>query len=248
MEQQILIELQEIRSLLAIVVGTAEQPKEKQFSMEALEKAAIAFQKMTIERGDWITESDLPRHLGPCPWRPGAFIREAFSFDHYIKKGHDYLYFKKDIAALGAELKARNIDLKRYKEFLDDKAAFDKKVAAVAGPPKKAKESKRFKIPPGLKNITTSEIPKPDPERIRQDLSTLKSEFKEGKYENYIDIYKGTYAMLKSMYRFQKYLDSGVKRRCQKWCENFNYANHALELITGKKYKFPVDNQAVIEL
>jgi hypothetical protein len=203
---------------------------------------------MTIERGDWITETDLPRYLGPCPWRVGAFIREAFSFSHYIKKGHDYLYFKKDIVALGVELKARNIVLKRYKEFLDDKAEFDKKVAAVAGSSNKTKKSKEFELPFGIKNITTSEMPKPDPERVRQDISTLNAEFKVGNYNNYIDVYKGTYAMLKAMYHFQKYLDPGLKRRCQKWCENFNYANNALELITGKKYKFPVDDQAIIEL
>jgi len=54
--------------------------------------------------------------------------------------------------------------------------------------------------------------------------------------------------MLKHVYFFQKYLEPGLKRRCQKWCEDFNYANHALELITGKKEKFVVTDPASIEL
>jgi hypothetical protein len=99
-----------------------------------------------------------------------------------------------------------------------------------------------------LKNITTSEIPKPDPELVRQDLARLKAEFKAAKFEAYIDIYKSTHAMLKSMYYYQKYLDPGLKRRCQKWCENFNYANDALHRITGKKEKFTVTDPSMIQL
>ena len=40
----------------------------------------------------------------------------------------------------------------------------------------------------------------------------------------------------------------GLKRRCQKWCEYFNYANRALELITGKKEKFVVTDPSAIQL
>ena len=49
--------------------------------------------------------------------------------------------------------------------------------------------------------------------------------------------------MLKYIYHFEKYLEPGLKNRCRKWCEDFNYANHALELITGKKEKFATEDQ-----
>ncbi|MBN8852404.1 MAG: hypothetical protein J0H07_11155 [Sphingobacteriales bacterium] len=249
MDKKIFTELHELRLLLAKVVGTADQPKEKQFSEEAIANAAKAYRKMTIDRGDWLTENELPKYLGPCPpWRAGAFIQEAFAFNHVIKKGREYLYYKKDIEALGQEVKAHNINLRRYKEFIDDKAAFDKKVAAAKGPAKKGSKDKRYQMPPNVNNITTNAIPKPDAELVRQDLANLKTEFNQGKYEAYIDVYKGTHAMLKFMYHFEKYLEPSLKRRCKKWCDNFNYANHALELITGKMQKMLTADCNVIEL
>lgn len=249
MDEKILAELHYLRLLLARVVGTADQPADKQFSEDAIAKAAKAYTKMTIERGDWLKEDQLPKYLGPCPhYQAGAFIRKEFAFTHFIKKGYDYLFYKKDIEALGQELKAKNIHLKRYKEYLDDKAAFDKKVAEVTTPAKKGTRQKRYQIPEGLRNITTSDIPKPDPDLIRQDLSNLMAEYKTAKFEAYIDIYKGTHAMLKFMYHFEKYLEPGLKRRCRKWCDNFNYANRALQLITGKKQKIPAADRATIEL
>jgi hypothetical protein len=248
MDQQdaILHELQELKSILSIVIGTADRVGEDRFSVDALEQAAKFFLKMSIERGDWVDEDDLPKYLGPCPWRPGDFIRKEFAFTSWVKKGHQYRYSKRGLESLGQELKAHNIDLKRYQEFLDDKAAFDKKAAKQSALP--APKGKPFQFPKGVKNITTTEIPKPEPEVVRQDLAQLKQAFKDGKFESYIDIYKGTHAMLKHIYYFQKYLEAGLKRRCQKWCEDFNYANHALELITGKKEKFVVTDPAAIEL
>lgn len=43
---------------------------------------------------------------------------------------------------------------------------------------------------------------------------------------------------MKFIYPFQKYIDPQIKRRCKKWCDDLNYANHALELITKKKETF----------
>jgi len=249
MEQQdnaLLREIQELKAILSIVIGTADRVGEDRFSTEALKQAAKLFLKMSIERGDWVDEDDLSKYLGPCPWRPGDFIRKEFAFTSWVKKGHGYRYSKKDLEALGQELKAHNIDLQRYQEFLNDKAAFDKKAAKQSALP--APKSKPFHFPKGVKNITTSEIQKPEPELVRQDLAQLKQAFKEGKFESYIDIYKGTHAMMKHIYMFQKYLEPGLKRRCHKWCEDFNYANRALELITGKKEKFVVTDPAAIEL
>ena len=55
--------------------------------------------------------------------------------------------------------------------------------------------------------------------------------------------------MMKFIYHFEKYIDPQMKRRCRKWCDNFNYANHALELITKKKENFvPVKEEELIQL
>lgn len=245
-DNAVLKELQELKAILAIVIGTADRVGEDRFSTEALNEAAKLFQKMSIERGDWVSEKLLEDYLGPCPWNSGAFIRKEFAFTSWVKKRHEYRYSKRDLVALGQELKTHNIDLKRYQEFLDDKAAFDKKATAKATPA--APKGKPYVFPKGVKNITTTDIPKPEPEVVRQDLAQLRQVFKEGKFGAYVDIYKGTHAMLKHIYMFQKYLEPGLKRRCQKWCEDFNYANHALELITGKKEKFVVQDPTALEL
>jgi hypothetical protein len=54
--------------------------------------------------------------------------------------------------------------------------------------------------------------------------------------------------MVKHIYFFEKYLEPGLKRRCRKWCDDFNYANNALEMITGKKEKFILTNPDLIQL
>jgi hypothetical protein len=238
-ENSILRELQELKSILSIVIGTSDRVGEDRFSSEALNEAAELFKKMSIERGEWVNERDLAEYLGPCPHNAGRFIRKEFDFQNWVKRGHQYLYAKRDLQALGGELKAQNIDLKRYQEFLEDKAAFDKKVL---------QKGKVYNFPRGVKNITTTGIPMPDPEFVRQDLAQLRQVFNDSKFAAYIDIYKGTYAMLKHIYIFQKYLEPGLKRHCRKWCDDFNYANHALELITGKKEKFAVGDPNAIEL
>lgn len=242
----ILRELQDLKSILSTVIGTSDRVGEDRFSAEAVAEAARFYQKMNIERGEWVTEEQLPKYLGHCPWKPGAFIREQFAFTSWVKKGREYRYLKKDVEALGLELKAHNIDLARYYEFLEDKKAFDKKAAKE--PKQKLPKGKPYTFPKGVKNITTTEIAKPDPELVRQDLARLKQVFKDGKLESYVDIYKGTHAIMKHIYLFEKYLEPGLKRRCQKWCNDFNYANRALKEITGKKEKFVVADPSAIEL
>jgi hypothetical protein len=248
MEKEILKELQEIKSLFARLIGSADQSVENRFSEEALNRAAKDFLKMSIERGDWVDDDKINKYIKSAPWRAGDFIRKEFAFANWFRRGNAYLYSKKDLIALNQELVKRNVDLGRYQEFLADKAAFDRKQANADPSQKKKSKVKHFRIPAGLKNITTSEIPKPDPEVVRQDLARLKQEFKTGKFEAYVDIYKGTHAMFKHIYIFQKYLEPGFKRRCQKWCEDFNYANKALKEITGKMEKLVVTDPTAIQL
>ena len=239
MEKQILEEIQGIKLILAKLVGTSDLSVENPFSEEALNKAAVEFHKMSIERGEWVTDDNIRKYIKSAPsWNPGSFLRNHFEFSNWYKKGHDYLYSKKDLIRLNDELIKRNINLARYREMLDDKAAFERSLTRPKKPNKPDAGGKGFRMPRGIKNITTSPVPNPDPDLVRQDLARLKQEFTENNYAQYVDVYKGHHAMLKSMYYFRKYLEPGLKRRCVKWCDDFNYANHALKEITGRMEKF----------
>ncbi len=246
MQKQILQELKELRTLFTRLAGTADLPEAEQFSGEAIARAADQFQKMRMQRGEWISENEISKIIRNAGWRSGKFIREEFGFNACIKNGHYYLYHKKTLQRLANELKDRNINLSRYIDYKEDRANFQKKLATL----KKSNKGKRpYSLPSGLKDIQTSPIPAPSVELIRADLASLKQEFFEQKLGDYIDMYSGNHAMLKFIYHFEKYLEPGLKRRCSKWCDSFNYANHALELITKKKEKFvPVKEEDMIQL
>jgi hypothetical protein len=245
MQKQVLSELKELRSILTQLVGTADQPGQDQFSKEALAKASKLFIRMAAQRGEWVKEDELGKYI-KADWRAGSFIRSEFGFNACIKDGHYYLYNKKALQKLGVELKARNIDLKRYMEYKRSESDFQKKLSAN----KKSFKGKRaYEMPSDLKNITTSSPPIPDVEIVKKDLERLKAEFFELKMAEYIDIYRGNHAMVKFIYHFEKYIEPQIKRRCKKWCEDFNYANHALELITQKKETFiPIKEEDMIQL
>ena len=57
----------------------------------------------------------------------------------------------------------------------------------------------------------------------------LKNEFKNDKLNDYIDIYRDNYAMMKHIYFFDKYLAFEIRTKCRNWIKDFNYANTALE-------------------
>jgi hypothetical protein len=213
------------------VIGLSERRMDAPYDEQALDRAANDILKMSIERGDWIKDEEIGKHVKNAPYRPGSLLRKSFGFSNYYKRGHDYLYSKKDLIAFNVELEKRNINLSRYEQLLSDKATYRKNIPAIG-------KDKPYKIPTGLKDIDTTPIPAPDPALVRQDLAQLKEDFKNNGYAAYVDVYKGLHAMLKSIYIWEKYLEKGLKRRCQKWCDDFNYANTALEAITGKKEKF----------
>jgi hypothetical protein len=245
MQKQILAELKELKSIVAQLIGTSELPTQDQFSKEALNKASKLFLKLAAQRGEWVRENELGKYL-KADWRAGSFIRSEFGFNACLKEGHYYLYNKKALQKLGQELKARNIDLRRYMEYQRSETEFQKKMVAN----KKSSKGKRpYEIPNALKDITTSAPPVPDVELVKKDLEQLKTEFFQYKMVEYIDIYRGNHAMMKFVYHFEKYIDPQIKRRCKKWCDDFNYANHALELITKKKDTFvPVKEEDMIQL
>lgn len=249
MHKQILIELKEIRSLLSKLIGSDDSSNEAPFSIEAVNKAAKEFQKLSIERGEWIKDSDIHKYIKKSPWRAGTFIRTQFHFTNYIKRGREYYYSKKHLVSLANELKQRNIDLSRYIELIEDRANFQKSLSVLTDKKKQKSANKPYQLPTGLKDITTSDIPFPSVELVKQDIVKLKDEFSENKFSEYIDIYENNHAMIKHMYFFQKYIEPAFRNKCRRWCENFNYANEALTRMKVKQEIFvPVQESDMIQL
>lgn len=249
MNKEILAEIKKLTSALTQVIGLNTLSEEDQFSKEALDKAASEFQKLSIERGDWVTESDIIKIIKNAPYGSGKFIREEFNFTNHFKRGKSYYYNKKDLMALGRELKQRNVDLKRYMEYKVDSAKFDKLLADAKSNNKGKRKGKSFILTDEVNNISTSPPPTPQLEIIKADIKRLKEEFFENNFSNYVDIYHENHAMMKFEYYFNKYLDSTTKRKCRKWCDEFNYANHTIALITTKKEIFiPVKEEDMIQL
>ncbi|MES2329644.1 MAG: hypothetical protein V4539_08585 [Bacteroidota bacterium] len=246
MQEQILNELTIIKLYLAKLTGSSALPPDEQFTNEVLDKAAKEFQVMCMERGEWVKDSDISKIIKKAPYRAGNFIRENFSFVNFFKRGHDYYFNREDLTLLAKELKQRNVDLSRYIEFKEEQAKFEKARATV---PKKNPKSKPFKLPKDAKNVPESPRVLPSADAVRQELKTLKQTFLQNKYEEYIDIYNGSFAMIKHIYYFEKYMEPGLKRQLHKWCSSFNEANTLIVDITKKKEKFiPVSEENMISL
>ena len=247
--EKVLIELKELRSALAKLIGTSELPISEQFSVEALDKASKQFQKLAIERGEWVRDTDISKYIKSANWRAGKFIINEFKFTNYFRKGQVLYFNKKTLVDLGAELKKRNVDLGRYIEYIEDKKRFDGYVEKAKDNRKEVKSKKPFQLKDELKDITTSPIPKPNAEVIKEDIKKLKEEFFQLNLIDYVDIYDKNYAMMKHIYHFQKYIKPELKKKCRKWCEDFNYANNALKEVTNRKETFmPVKEDDMIQL
>jgi hypothetical protein len=248
MEKQILLEIKELKLIISKLIGTSELPMKEQFSKQALNKAAKQFEKLSIERGDWVKDYNISKYIKNAPYRAGALIRQEFGFSNYFKRGQSYYYNKQDLIALGKELNERNVDLGRYMEYLEDQVKFNKYLEIADGNGKGKRKQKAFQLLYNLKDITTSPTKAPSPDVIREDLKGSERNFQYN-LSDYIDIYEGNHAMMKFVYHFEKYMEPELKKRCKRWCENFNYANHALELVTKKKEVFvPVKEEDMIQL
>lgn len=249
MQKQILSELKELRLVISKLVGSADLPVKEQFSIEKVDKAAKEFKNLLLKRGEWISEHELYRYFKDVNFGVGKFIREEFNFSNYYKQGQSYYYNRKDIQALSKSLKDRNVSLGKYIELRADQENFKKKIAVAALNKRASKKKIAYSLPNDLYDIAASESPKPDLEPIKEDLKDLETEFFEYKLGEYIDIFKNSYAMVKFEYSFSRYHPTEIKRRSKSWCERFNYANHALELLTAKRVKFnPVKQEDMIEL
>ncbi len=237
MEQEILSEIKALKKLLAKVVGTSDLPTRQQFSKEAIAKAAKEYEKLSIERGEWICESDIQKVIRKAPWRAGKFIIEKFQFTNYFTRGRTLYFNKKDLQALNRELKKKNINLEKYMELEDDKEKFYKYLETIKNPTGR-KKRQRFKIPEYLQDINSDPYNHPPREVVEKHIETLKQEYEKYRMVEYVDIFSGNYAMFKHIYYWDKYLDPEIKKKCKNWCSQFNYANEALKLI--KKVKSQV--------
>ena len=247
--KEILTEIRELRSLMARLMGMPEQSGPENFSTEALDKAAKEFQKLSIERGEWVESSQISKYIKSAPYDVGNFIREEFAFTNCFKRGRTYYYFKEDIITLGKQLKERNVDLRRYMELKADQATFKKYIADILQNTDAKGKKKKFRVPEALRDITTSSPKMPAPEVLKAELEKLKEEFFQLKLSEYIDIYKGNYAMSKYLYNIQKYIEPTLRRRIGTWVGDFNLVNQLIEEITKKKENFiPVPEAELIRL
>lgn len=226
-EDQILNEIKEVHNLIAVLIGTSEQPANTRFSEEAISKAAREFKDLSIQRGEWISEYEVSRFFRDSPYYTGKFIIENFAFNNYFTKGKSRFYNRKDILALGKELKNRNVNLGKYIKLVEDKEKFQKNIESA-----KQKKGNRFIISDELKDVQPSPYPLPSISIIQEHINSLMVEFQEGNIGKFVDLYENsTYAMYKMEYQFDRYIDIKIKNTCKKWCENFNYANNALQLV-----------------
>jgi len=249
MEKQILEELKELKAAVVQLAGTANLPKAEQLSAATLSKVAKEFQKLKKTSDEWLSEDELYKYFKDTHYGTGKFIREQFGFSNYFKHGRTHYYNKTDILALAKELKERNVKLARYIKLKEEEEGLKKRIASAALNKKASKKKKSYEIPDEVRNINVSDYPKPSVEVIKEDLKNLQEEFFKYKLGEYIDIYRGNYAMVKYDYSLKRYISNEIQSRCKKWCENFNYANHALELLNQKRVDFiPVKEDDMIQL
>ncbi|HPV57368.1 MAG TPA: hypothetical protein PKW61_09600, partial [Tenuifilaceae bacterium] len=76
METKILKEIKQVRDLLSKLVGTYDLPAKERFSTQALDKAALEFKRLSIERGEWISDYELSKVIKKAPHYCGKFIIE----------------------------------------------------------------------------------------------------------------------------------------------------------------------------
>ena len=228
-EAKIYTELKQLRNLLAKVVGTHDLTKREQFSKDAIKKAAAEFRKLQTERGEWISQDDISKIIRSAPYSCGKFIIEKFDFKNYFIQGrYNYYFSKKDLLALNKELKTRKINLGKYMELEEDKGKFHKYLEDLKQGNRKRP---RFKIPDELKNIESQPYNHPPKENVLKHIDELQEEFENDKLIEYIDVFDDKYAMFKQIYYFDRYLNPIVKKQCNKWCFEFNYAQNALREI-----------------
>ena len=234
-EDKVFAELKQIKKILSLIIGTSDLPEKEKFSREAISTAAREFQKMQIERGEWIETNDVCKVIKHAPYNPAKILIDHFQFKNYFMRGKKYYFKKTDLIDFNKELKNRNINLEKYDELLRDKEKFQKYIDGIHTE-KRNKSRRRFQIPEGLENIYSVPYSLPIEQQVRDEINALLEEYKKFDLSTYIDFYEmKTYAMFKYQYEFDRYLKPDIKKLCKNWCFKFNYANNALKRILELK-------------
>lgn len=211
MQEQILAELKDLKSIVYKLAGISEDPINSTISIEAIQEATKEFRKLEIQRGEWVTDYDLDKYFKGVGFGAGKFIREVFDFKDYFNKGRTIYYKKSNVLKLREELKSRNVDLASFIELNNDKESFqnciDKYLAS------NPKGRKPFALPEYFENINLDKL-EPPVELVQEDLKKLHEKYVNERLERYISVFN-TYASLKINYPYERYFDEEIKKRCR---------------------------------
>lgn len=246
---QLLQELQQLKKAVAHLAGTADLPDNQQLNTTALDKAAKQFAQLQKKRDNWVSSSDMGKYLKGAGWYNHKLVQEQFGFTAFIKIGRDFYYDREQLKLLHQELKGRQVNLEQFFSLIRHEAAFDKAYEKLKAQVRGKKTKKHFVVPEWLRDISTTPVKLPERHVVQADIDQLQQEFFDAKYGDYVDIHKGSFAMLKHIYPYERYLEKGLRRKLNTWCEKFNTTCKVLQEITGKKHAFiPVAPQDQIEL
>jgi hypothetical protein len=230
MEEQILSEIIEVKKILSRLVGTSDLPKSKQFSTQALNRAAKEFKKLIKTENEWVKQYDLHTYFPDCGDGLGKFIREVFGFSNYFTQGAAIFYSRRDIVALSDELKSRNIELATYIKLRRGEAQLHKGIQTAALRKKAKGKKKSYKLEDCLNNIKISDYNFPERVVIQQEIKKLMQQFETNKLGLYINVFDD-FAMSKHGSRMKDYVPEKARKMSRTWCNSFNAAHYALKLI-----------------
>lgn len=162
----------------------------------------------------------LPLTSKPCPLPPNTFWRSCFTA--FFRIGHIYYYHKEQLEALNDELKKRNVNLEHLQSLLQTEKAFKQLYQKLKEQVCTRKTKKSFIVQDWLRDIASEPIKLPDRSLVQADLDQTQQEFAANGYSGYIDIHKGTHAMVKYISPYERYLEAGLRRKMSDWCDRFN--------------------------
>lgn len=207
--------LDEIKGLLAKLIGTSDLPKERQFSEKAIEKAAKEFKKLRRENNVWLKTYEIRNYIKDAPPEAGKFIRDEFEFKNYYTKGPSCFYLKSDIILLAEELKRRKIDLRAYMQ-MKEKERKNEDFSVVKN--KSPKGS--FKIPEKLSNIEAQPERQKSLKKLIVKLNTLMAEYHRDGLSDYIEV-ADNLALPKANYSSKK-VDYAIDVKVRNWWPKYN--------------------------
>lgn len=220
--------LNEIKDLLAKLIGTSDLPKGKQFSVSAIEKAAKEFKKLRRENNAWIKTHEIRDYIKDAPYEAGKFIRDEFEFKNFYTKGPACYYLKGDIVLLAEELKKRKIDLRAYMQMKEkEKKDDDFNIVQKKNP------QGSFKVPDNISNIQPRSKKPKSLEKLTAKLNQLNKQYNELQLSQYIDIVDDIHAFPKLSLRIGD-VPREMEILIHRWCRKFSSVNEDIISIENK--------------